>query len=65
VWDISRCLLLFSLEGHKDAVFAVDMDDNDSLILTGSADRVNIMSLLSITLHLVASSTTHFLVFAF
>lgn len=41
VWDISRCLPLHSLEGHKEAVFAVDVDAKDSMVFTGSADKVN------------------------
>lgn len=40
MWDISRCLPVHSLEGHTEAVFAVDLDDKLSLVFTGSADRV-------------------------
>lgn len=40
VWDISRCLLLTTLTGHNAAIFAVDMSEDGSLVITGSADRV-------------------------
>lgn len=40
VWDVSRCKLLQTLEGHSAAVFAVDMDEEGTLVITGSADRV-------------------------
>ncbi|XP_061192203.1 F-box/WD repeat-containing protein 1A-like [Saccostrea echinata] len=39
VWDISRCHLLTELIGHNAAIFAVDMSEDGSLVITGSADR--------------------------
>ena len=41
VWDISRCHLLTTLIGHNAAIFAVDMSEDGSLVITGSADRVS------------------------
>ena len=40
IWDIGRCLLQNTLTGHSAAIFAVDMNDNGSLVITGSADKV-------------------------
>nr|KAG5711219.1 hypothetical protein BaRGS_004863 [Batillaria attramentaria] len=39
VWDVNRCLLLTTLYGHNAAIFAVDMNESGSLVITGSADR--------------------------
>ncbi|KAJ8311029.1 hypothetical protein KUTeg_011413 [Tegillarca granosa] len=39
VWDISRCLVYHTLIGHNAAIFAVDMNEDGTLIITGSADR--------------------------
>lgn len=39
IWDIGRCLLQNTLTGHSAAIFAVDMNDNGSLVITGSADK--------------------------
>ncbi|GFR76361.1 F-box/WD repeat-containing protein 7 [Elysia marginata] len=39
VWDISRSLLVHTLVGHNAAVFSVDVAEDGSLIVTGSADR--------------------------
>ncbi|XP_070531746.1 F-box and WD repeat domain-containing 11-A-like [Ptychodera flava] len=39
LWDISRCQLLHTLRGHTQAVFCIDMDDDCTMVLTGSADR--------------------------
>ena len=40
VWDVNRCMLLHTLMGHNAAVFAVDMNEAGSIVITGSADRV-------------------------
>ncbi|ESO89189.1 hypothetical protein LOTGIDRAFT_154278 [Lottia gigantea] len=39
VWDIGRCLLITVLNGHNAAVFSVDMNEDGTITLTGSADR--------------------------
>ncbi|XP_052807929.1 uncharacterized protein LOC128236846 isoform X1 [Mya arenaria] len=39
VWDINRCFLNQTLVGHTAAVFAVDMSEDGSLVVTGSADK--------------------------
>ena len=43
IWDISHCHLLHTLYGHTAAVFAVDMNFDGTLTITGSADRVCII----------------------
>ena len=40
VWDINRCFLTKCFQGHAAAVFAVDMNEDGGLVLTGSADKV-------------------------
>ncbi|XP_033101993.1 F-box/WD repeat-containing protein pof1-like [Anneissia japonica] len=39
LWHIGRCMLLHTLSGHAQAVFCIDMDDNCTIVITGSADR--------------------------
>ncbi|XP_071941621.1 uncharacterized protein [Antedon mediterranea] len=39
IWHIGRCMLQHTLTGHTQAVFCVDMDDECSIVITGSADR--------------------------
>ncbi|RUS92154.1 hypothetical protein EGW08_000007 [Elysia chlorotica] len=39
VWDIGRSLLVHTLVGHNAAVFSLDIAEDGSLIVTGSADR--------------------------
>ena len=41
IWDMSRCVLHHTLRGHSAAVFAVDMDADGKVAVTGSADRVS------------------------
>ncbi|KAL3884122.1 hypothetical protein ACJMK2_030344, partial [Sinanodonta woodiana] len=46
IWDIGRCLLQTTLFGHNSAVFAIDMDEEGKLVISGSADKsVKIWSL--------------------
>ncbi|XP_038047842.1 F-box/WD repeat-containing protein 7-like [Patiria miniata] len=39
LWDMRTCLLEHTLVGHTQAVFCVDMDDNCTMVISGSADR--------------------------
>ncbi|XP_021369351.1 probable E3 ubiquitin ligase complex SCF subunit sconB isoform X1 [Mizuhopecten yessoensis] len=39
IWNISRCYLIHNLYGHTEAVFAVDLSEDGTLTITGSADR--------------------------
>jgi len=48
IWDINRCLLLNPLSGHSAAVFAIDMNEDGRLVVTGSADKVRTTSINSL-----------------
>ena len=47
LWDLRTCLLEHTLVGHMQAVFCVDMDEDCSMVISGSADRVGLMTLTS------------------
>ncbi|GFO33400.1 F-box/WD repeat-containing protein 7 [Plakobranchus ocellatus] len=47
VWDIGRSLLVHTLVGHNAAVFSVDIAEDGSLIITGSADRASVPQLIA------------------
>ena len=40
VWDIRHCALVWRLEGHRGAVFAVDLDSLARIAFTASGDKV-------------------------
>ena len=40
VWNVRHCRLVHTLEGHKMAVFAVEMDDSARRVFSGSRDYV-------------------------
>ena len=40
VWDIRHCALVRRLEGHRGAVFAVDLDSLARIAFTASGDKV-------------------------
>ena len=42
VWDVRRCEVVKVLEGHKGAVFAVEMDDATETVFSGSRDNVSV-----------------------
>ncbi len=42
MWDVRRCEVVKVLEGHKGAVFAVEMDDATERVFSGSRDNVSI-----------------------
>ncbi|XP_072017826.1 uncharacterized protein [Amphiura filiformis] len=39
LWDLKTCGLVHNLVGHNQAVFCVDMDDDATMVISGSADR--------------------------
>ena len=41
LWDLKTCGLVHNLVGHNQAVFCVDMDDEATMVISGSADRVS------------------------
>ncbi len=43
IWNVGNCRLLHTLRGHREAVFCADMDEDVSIVLTGSADRVRVI----------------------
>ena len=42
LWDVRRCQQMRVLQGHKGAVFAVDLNDDADLVYSGAGDRVRI-----------------------
>jgi WD40 repeat protein len=45
IWDLARCTCVQVLEGHKDAIVDVTIDDENGSILTCSASRVQAWSI--------------------
>ncbi|XP_071509151.1 uncharacterized protein [Diadema antillarum] len=39
LWDLHTCSLLHTLVGHGQAVFCVDIDNEGTMVITGSADK--------------------------
>ena len=50
VWDINRCKLIQTLAGHTAAIFAVDLNEDGQLVVTGSADKVDTGVIITNTL---------------
>ena len=64
IWDINKCILNHTLLGHNAAIFSVDMNENGSIIITGSADRVRKIIFMCVCLS-VCLSISPFVPFLF
>ena len=61
MWNLRHCRLKGVFAGHAGAILGIDLDPDRGVVFTGSADKVNVISLLlaRFDLYLGASFIVH------